>query len=168
MAFIIYIINFTSFGATLVFYMAIFPRLARCTARTLEMRDKLRMGQVSKHEYDVEESMEKNRISNISTVRERGSPLRWPWASLSYICCSGALHNWIRCRSWPQCRIAHTVEGSPTCGQFCHCVVRATIYNACPDAEFCRMTVYAVVVGGWWCACWIIFEACICSMGQLA
>jgi hypothetical protein len=74
-AFVIYIINFTSFGATLVFYMAIFPRLARCTARTLEMRDKLRTGQVSKHEYDIEESMEKNRISNISTVRKCGLPV---------------------------------------------------------------------------------------------
>ena len=68
MAFVLYVINFTSFGATLVFYMSIFPRLARHTPRTLEMQEKLVMGQVSKEKYDVEESMEKNRISNISTV----------------------------------------------------------------------------------------------------
>jgi hypothetical protein len=67
-AFILYVVNFTSFGATLVFYMSIFPRLARYTPRTLEMQEKLVTGQVSKEKYDVEESMEKNRISNISTV----------------------------------------------------------------------------------------------------
>ena len=71
MAFVLYIVNFTSFGAILVFYIAIFPRLARHTSRTLEMREKLIAGQVSKEEYDIEESMEKNRISNIGTVRHR-------------------------------------------------------------------------------------------------
>jgi hypothetical protein len=70
-AFVLYVISFTSFGAILVFYAAIFPRLARCTPRTLEMHEKLLAGQVSKEEYDTEESMEKNRISNISTVGRR-------------------------------------------------------------------------------------------------
>lgn len=65
----LYIIGYISYGATLVFYAAVFPRLARNTSHSRELRRKLENGEISAAEYEVEESMEKNRISNISTVQ---------------------------------------------------------------------------------------------------
>ncbi|KAK0190365.1 MFS general substrate transporter [Armillaria mellea] len=64
----LYMIGFISYGATLVFYAAAFPRLARNTAHARELRDKLDAGTIALEEYEREESMEKNRISNISTT----------------------------------------------------------------------------------------------------
>lgn len=64
----LYIIGYVSYGATLVFYAAVFPRLARNTPYSRQLREKFENGEVSAAEYEVEESMEKNRISNISTV----------------------------------------------------------------------------------------------------
>ena len=46
-----------------------FPRLARNTAHSRALREKYKSGEIEKEEYEIEESMEKNRISNISTVR---------------------------------------------------------------------------------------------------
>ena len=68
----IYIISFVSYGATLVFYAAAFPRLARNTPHARTLREKLETGEISREEYEREESLEKNRISNISTVRAFG------------------------------------------------------------------------------------------------
>jgi len=65
----LYMIGFITYGATLVFYAAAFPRLARNTPHSRELRDKYEAGVISAEEYEVEESLEKNRISNISTVR---------------------------------------------------------------------------------------------------
>jgi Vacuole effluxer Atg22 like len=64
----LYMISFISYGATLVFYAAAFPRLARNTPYARSLGDKYEAGEISTEEYEVEESMEKNRISNISTV----------------------------------------------------------------------------------------------------
>ncbi|KAK0243386.1 MFS general substrate transporter [Armillaria nabsnona] len=64
----LYMIGFISYGATLVFYAAAFPRLARNTPHARELRDKLDAGTIAVEEYEREESMEKNRISNISTT----------------------------------------------------------------------------------------------------
>lgn len=64
----LYVIGYVSYGATLVFYAAVFPRLARNTPYSRQLREKYENGEVSAAEYEVEESMEKNRISNISTV----------------------------------------------------------------------------------------------------
>ncbi|KAK0230189.1 MFS general substrate transporter [Armillaria fumosa] len=64
----LYMIGFISYGATLVFYAAAFPRLARNTAHARNLRDKLDAGTIALEEYEREESMEKNRISNISTT----------------------------------------------------------------------------------------------------
>lgn len=77
----LYMIGFISYGATLVFYAAVFPRLARNTKRSKELRDKYdecvlkgevdrEEGEKVREEYEREESLEKNRISNISTVSE--------------------------------------------------------------------------------------------------
>ena len=69
----LYMFGFISYGATLVFYAAVFPRLARNTKHARDLREKYEKGEIAAEEYEVEESMEKNRISNISTVcRARG------------------------------------------------------------------------------------------------
>lgn len=65
----LYIIGFVSYGATLVFYAAAFPRLARNTPHSRKLRDRYENGEIAAEEYELEESLEKNRISNISTVR---------------------------------------------------------------------------------------------------
>jgi hypothetical protein len=65
----LFMIGFVSYGATLVFFAAAFPRLARNTAHARDLRQRYEEGQVSLEEYEREESLEKNRISNISTVR---------------------------------------------------------------------------------------------------
>ncbi|KAF7355720.1 Autophagy-related protein [Mycena sanguinolenta] len=64
----LYMIGFISYGATLVFYAALFPRLARNTPHAREIREKFEAGETSKEVYEREESLEKNRISNISTA----------------------------------------------------------------------------------------------------
>jgi hypothetical protein len=69
---ILYIIGFVSYGATLVFYAAVFPRLARNTPHARNLREKYENGEITSDVYEQEESLEKNRISNISTVRRKG------------------------------------------------------------------------------------------------
>ncbi|KAJ3522913.1 hypothetical protein NMY22_g11679 [Coprinellus aureogranulatus] len=64
----LFMIGFISYGATLVFYAAAFPRLARNTAHTRTLRQRFEAGEISREEYEREESLEKNRISNISTT----------------------------------------------------------------------------------------------------
>ncbi|KAF8437153.1 MFS general substrate transporter [Boletus edulis BED1] len=68
LAMALYIIGFVSYGATLVFYAAIFPRLARNTQHSRSLRERYENGHISVEEYEREESLEKNRICNISTV----------------------------------------------------------------------------------------------------
>ena len=64
----LYMLGFISYGATLVFYAALFPRLARNTPHARLLREKFENGEIPVEEYEREESLEKNRISNISTV----------------------------------------------------------------------------------------------------
>ncbi|KAI0700603.1 MFS general substrate transporter [Cytidiella melzeri] len=64
----LYMIGFISYGATLVFYAAVFPRLARNTAHARALKEKYDAGEITWEVYEVEESLEKNRISNISTM----------------------------------------------------------------------------------------------------
>jgi len=64
----LYIVGFVSYGATLVFYAAAFPRLARNTAHIRNLKERHDRGEIPGAVYEQEESMEKNRISNISTV----------------------------------------------------------------------------------------------------
>jgi hypothetical protein len=61
-------IGYISYGATLVFYAAVFPRLARNTAHARALRERYEADEITLEEYEREESLEKNRISNISTV----------------------------------------------------------------------------------------------------
>lgn len=64
----LYMIGFVTYGATLVFYAAVFPRLARNTPHARRLREKYENGEIPAEEYEREESLEKNRISNISTT----------------------------------------------------------------------------------------------------
>ncbi len=64
----LYMVGFIAYGATLVFYAAVFPRLARNTAHARSLKEKYENGETPREEYEQEESLEKNRISNISTV----------------------------------------------------------------------------------------------------
>lgn len=64
----LFMIGFVSYGATLVFYAAVFPRLARNTPHSRALKESLDAGDISPEVYEQEESLEKNRISNISTV----------------------------------------------------------------------------------------------------
>jgi len=64
----LYMIGFITYGATLVFYAAVFPRLARNTPYSRKLRDRYEGGEIKREDYELEESMEKNRISNISTA----------------------------------------------------------------------------------------------------
>ncbi|KAI0921003.1 hypothetical protein AcV5_001263 [Taiwanofungus camphoratus] len=64
----LYMVGFITYGATLVFYAAAFPRLARNTPHARALREKYENGEIAAEEYEQEESLEKNRISNISTM----------------------------------------------------------------------------------------------------
>ncbi|KAJ6033625.1 hypothetical protein N7444_011396 [Penicillium canescens] len=64
-----YVVAYVSYGATLVFYAAVFPRLARYTPHVRKAREEdLREGKIDQEEYDAIESLERNHISNISTA----------------------------------------------------------------------------------------------------
>ena len=65
----LFIISYIAYGATLVFYAAIFPRLARYMPEVRKAREEgLKGGKISQAEYNEIESLEKNHLSNISTA----------------------------------------------------------------------------------------------------
>jgi NADH:ubiquinone oxidoreductase subunit 3 (subunit A) len=64
----LFTIGFISYGATLVFFAAVFPHLARNTPYSRKLRDRYEAGEIKLEEYEMEVSLEKNRISNISTA----------------------------------------------------------------------------------------------------
>ncbi|KAI0068503.1 MFS general substrate transporter [Artomyces pyxidatus] len=64
----LYMVGFITYGATLVFYAAVFPRLARNTQHARDLKEKYDNGEIPAEVYEQEESLEKNRISNISTM----------------------------------------------------------------------------------------------------
>ncbi|KAH9959280.1 MFS general substrate transporter [Russula dissimulans] len=68
LAMALYMISFISCGATFVFYAAIFPRLACNTQHSRDLRERYDRGDISVEVYEWEESLEKSRISNISTT----------------------------------------------------------------------------------------------------
>ncbi|KAG1873634.1 autophagy-related protein 22-like protein [Suillus subalutaceus] len=68
LAMVLYIIGFVSYSVTLVFYAALFPRLARNTSRARQFREKYENGEIPPEVYEQEESLEKNRITDVFTV----------------------------------------------------------------------------------------------------
>ncbi|KAF8865715.1 hypothetical protein BDZ45DRAFT_372840 [Acephala macrosclerotiorum] len=68
-AMVFYITACITYGATLVFYAAVFPRLARYIPHVRKARDEeLEEGNISQAEYDKIESLERNHVSSISTA----------------------------------------------------------------------------------------------------
>ncbi|KAH8682961.1 autophagy-related protein 22-like protein [Tricladium varicosporioides] len=66
---VFYIIAYIAYGATLVFYAALFPRLSRYMPNVRKAREgDLREGKISQEEYDNIESMERSHISSVSTA----------------------------------------------------------------------------------------------------
>ncbi|KAL4926261.1 uncharacterized protein BDV17DRAFT_269951 [Aspergillus undulatus] len=64
-----YIVTYVAYGATLVFYAAVFPKLARFMPHVRKAREEdLGEGRIDQKEYDAVESLERNHISNISTA----------------------------------------------------------------------------------------------------
>ena len=64
----LFTMGFVSYGATIAFFAAVFPRLARNTPYSRKLRDRYEAGEIRLEEYEMEESLEKNRLSNISTA----------------------------------------------------------------------------------------------------
>jgi hypothetical protein len=93
----LYMISFISYGATLVFYAAAFPRLARNTAHARTLLDKYEAGEISTEEFELEESMEKNRISNISTV----IIILWV-VPIRLTCITDSQQHWVHFHSVPK------------------------------------------------------------------
>ncbi|KAH9836563.1 MFS general substrate transporter [Rhodofomes roseus] len=63
---VLYIVSYVSYGAILVFAAAVFPRLVRNTPHARRVREKLDNQEITGEQSELEESLEKNRISNIS------------------------------------------------------------------------------------------------------
>ncbi|RMJ27772.1 autophagy protein Atg22 [Aspergillus sp. HF37] len=58
----LYIAAYVAYGATLVFYAAIFPRLARYMPHVRKAREHLRENKINQSRYDAIESLERNHI----------------------------------------------------------------------------------------------------------
>lgn len=62
-AMVLYIVAYVCYGATLVFYAAVFPRLARYMPHVRKAREEdLKEGRIDQGEYDAIESLERNHI----------------------------------------------------------------------------------------------------------
>ncbi|KAI9447640.1 MFS general substrate transporter [Lactarius indigo] len=64
----LYIISFTSRGVIIAFSAAPFPQLARNTPHSRELRERHERGALSVEAYEKEKSIEKNKISSVSTA----------------------------------------------------------------------------------------------------
>ena len=147
----LYIISFVTYGVSLVFFAAAFPRLARNTPYLWKLRGRYENGDISAEEYEREESLEKNRITNISTVSFLSRWLDW------YYGLPGAQQCWLR-RHF--CSEHHITATSWDCRwsssqQICYCTVK--LYHC----WLCSMSsdlvgsanTYWVLLGVWWCTC---------------
>jgi len=67
-AMVLYIIGFVTYGATLVFYSAQFPIIATNTPHSRILTQYLQNLKITEVTFELEQSLERSRISNISTV----------------------------------------------------------------------------------------------------
>lgn len=63
-----YIAAYVAYGATLVFYAAIFPRLARYMPHVRKAREHLRENKINQSQYDAIESLERNHIRYLNPI----------------------------------------------------------------------------------------------------
>lgn len=64
----VYIIGFVAYGATLVFYAAQFPLISSNTPKARQLKEELISSQITEASYEIEKSLERNKISNLSTM----------------------------------------------------------------------------------------------------
>jgi hypothetical protein len=62
----LFIIGYISFGVSGAFYTATFPRLARNTPRSRELREKYYQGEITADACEQAEALEKSKISSFS------------------------------------------------------------------------------------------------------
>ena len=74
----IFIIGFISYGLTLAFYAALFPRLVRNTRCICELRERYEQGEIAADEYEQAEALEKSKVSSLSIVGALFSSSRPP------------------------------------------------------------------------------------------
>lgn len=65
-----YVISYIAYGATLVFYAAVFPRLARYMQHVRQAREDLKEDRIEQREYDMIESLERNHIRYYDLSRQ--------------------------------------------------------------------------------------------------
>ncbi|KAA1089699.1 hypothetical protein PGT21_027649 [Puccinia graminis f. sp. tritici] len=65
---VLYILGFVTYGATLVFYAAQFPIIALNTLKSRHLTEDLQNNKITEATCELEQSLERSRISNISTV----------------------------------------------------------------------------------------------------
>ena len=75
----LYVISYIAYGATLVFYAAVFPRLARYMPHVRKAREDLRDGTIDQEEYDTIESLEKNHIRYTIYSKSPWAASCWPF-----------------------------------------------------------------------------------------
>ena len=145
----LYMIGFIAYGATLVFYAASFPRLARNTSHARKLRDMYQAGEISAEKYEAEESLEKNRISNISTVCF--------WFGFSSLppdlFLEGPQQYRIHCHTLPELGPVTAFRRASQSQQLRFSIVRARIaaMTSLLTTSMGRVNSYWVVVGVWWC-----------------
>ncbi|KAI8456275.1 autophagy-related protein 22-like protein [Phakopsora pachyrhizi] len=68
LAMILYMIGFVAYGSTLVFYAAQFPMVASNSKKSKRLNEKFMSGEISNEEFELKQSLQRNKISNISTM----------------------------------------------------------------------------------------------------
>lgn len=99
-----------TFGVSLVFLAAAFPRLAHNSSHSRKVRESYANGEISAEECEREQAMEKNRLSNISVVSS--SPISDCSNICLCVCMAGAQQYWLG-------RYLH--HQSPTVTFSCNC-----------------------------------------------
>ncbi|KEY79502.1 hypothetical protein BA78_2735 [Aspergillus fumigatus] len=87
-----YVVAYIAYGATLVFYAAVFPRLARYMPHVRKAREEdLKEGKITRQEYDAIESLERNHIrygsiaDSESDAYERNSNISTAHSNIGYL-----------------------------------------------------------------------------------
>ena len=156
----LYIISFVSYGATIVFYSAAFPRLARNTPYSRQLHERYERGEIPVEEYEREQSLEKNRISNISTVSSLLISVSLEFLSILFF----QVHSNIGYIATYALNLAillpRATAKSPLAGNYILALLVSTAWNVAIANFQNSDTTYWVVLGIWWCT-WELIHACI-------
>ena len=78
----LYMISFITYGAIIMVYTSVLPRLARNIPHIRQLLGKHEAGGISAEEYEIKENLEKKRIGDTSTVRSWKVFLVLAWFTL--------------------------------------------------------------------------------------